>query len=84
MTDKDGRIPLDFLVGGSTLSPAPKVDWQSLGKRAQENVTEKAKENVKNALRKSPVDSLGKSLADSLRNANPLKKLKNPLKIGGG
>ena len=43
MIESDGRIPVDFTLGGLLTDPRAQLDWAALGKRA----TEKTKQNQK-------------------------------------
>jgi hypothetical protein len=72
LTEGDGRIPVDFLVGGSTFAPSPTVDWENLGKRAAERA--KQREG----------DKLQETLEKTIKDPDALNKLKKSLKIGGG
>ncbi len=72
VADADGRIPVDFRLGGTFTDPRVALDWQALVGRA----TEKAK--------REESEKLQRQLEKTVKDPDTLKKLKDLLKGKGG
>jgi AsmA-like C-terminal region len=60
LAEKDGKVPLDFRLGGSVASPAVTVDWDAMAQRAGDRLKEEEQKKLQEKIAPGKQEAIDK------------------------